>query len=113
MCVWPLVFAYLAATQATSYALRCLRMGAPWCFWDTWTESLRFLYTSTGFTQYYEEAWTQFQSWQDEQCGMIDVARSIARALETWGVDNFFFNVQHPESQIISLRVRTHYRDSE
>ena len=60
-------------------------MGAPWSYYDSWTELVRFLYCTVGFSQYVEEAWEQVQVWQDEQCGVLGAVKSVKRALEPLG----------------------------
>ena len=70
------------ASKASAYAIRCLRMGAPWAYYDGWANSVRLLYCSTGFTQYNEEAWEAYQHWQNEACGLLDATRDVAKALQ-------------------------------
>ena len=67
--------------EASLYALLCLRMGAPWCFYQSATESIRFLYCSQGFSHVYEDAWESFSVWQNEQCGVMDSLKNITKTL--------------------------------
>ena len=75
-------------------------MGAPWSYYDSWTETVRLLYCTVGFSQYVAEAWEQFQVWQDEQCGVLDTLKSVKRPLEPLG----------QSSAEVPLQTRSHIR---
>ena len=49
------------------------------------TNSLRFLYCTQGYTHYHEEAYSDFETWQTEQCGLTDAVKDVKKLLDPGG----------------------------
>ncbi len=91
---WAITTMCRSAAQACHYALKCLKMGAPWTYFDAFTNSLRFLYCSQGYTHFHEEAYSTFETWQTEQCGVIDAVKDVKKLLEPWRGPVSFFHAE-------------------